>query len=87
MGKIGTTSTRYHHIVTSKYGRFLCNPIPSFRFLFFDLMNGSVFLCSPIVQKNPVGEDLIWESDGLGRLDSQMEKASVFLSSKNVPGN
>ena len=54
IGKIGTTSTRYHHIVTSKYGRFLSYLIPSFMFLLFDPMKASVFLWRPISQ-NAVG--------------------------------
>ena len=29
---------------------FLCDPIPSFRLLLFDLKNDSIFFCSPILQ-------------------------------------
>ena len=50
IGNVVTTYFRYHHIVTSKYGRFLCDAIPTFRIFLFDLVNGSVFPWCPISQ-------------------------------------
>ena len=86
---------RYHHIVTSKTGWFLCDPILSFRFLRFDVMNGSVFLFY-VVRYRKIRWDKLWFENAmaqvrfrpkiwrLGPPDSQIETASAFLSSKHV---
>ena len=88
MGKIGTTSTRYHHIVTSKYGRFLCNPIPSFRFVVSDPKEELVFLCSPLLQ-SPTRQNLIRESDGPSRqvlVQKSDDSAHLVIKAKNGIG-